>query len=448
MDMSPAALRAAYAEGRVTPVDVVTYVLSRLEDDDQEYVWISTVDPEVALAAAEALMLRIEDLDALPLFGLPFSVKDNIDVSGMPTTAACPAFQYQAETSAFVVDEALKAGAIYIGKTNLDQFATGLVGVRSPYGTPRNPFNPDYIPGGSSSGAGVSISTGVVSFAFGTDTGGSGRIPASYNGIAGFKPAPGLLSRRGLVFACRSIDTPSIFTKTATDAWTVFDAVNAYDPHDAFATAPAIIKAQKSIPRHPKIAVPRPSDLQFFGNAETEEMFEAATKHARALFGPVNEIDFTPFTDLNDMMFFGPLLAERDVSVGAFIDENFENIDPTVRGLVQKSKEMSAADVYRAHYKVLDTKVATQSVWDQCDIIMVPTVGTLLTTADLADDPLLPNFKNGFYTNYVNPLGLSAIATPFKRTKSGVPWGVTLLVNQRKLTDLAVIADAFSGSLS
>lgn len=448
MDLSPAALRTAYARGSVTPVDVVRYVLSRLNDDDQESVWISTVDPEVALVSAEALTRRIGDLDTLPLFGLPFSVKDNIDVAGAPTTAACPAYEYDANTSAFVVNEALKAGAIYIGKTNLDQFATGLVGVRSPYGTPRNPFNPDYIPGGSSSGAGVSVSTGVVSFAFGTDTGGSGRVPASYNGIAGLKPAPGLLSRRGLVFACRSIDTPSVFTKTATDACTVFDAVNAHDPLDAFATAPAIIKAQKAISRHPKIAVPRPSDLQFFGDTEIKGMFEAATAHARALFGPVGEIDFTPFTDLNDIMFFGPLLAERDVSVGAFIDGNFEAIDPTVRGLVGKSKEMSAADTYRAQYRVLDTKIATNSVWDQHDILMVPTVGTILTTAELLDDPLSPNFKNGFYTNYANPLGLSAIATPFKRTKSGVPWGVTLLVNHSNLNDLAAIADAFSGSVS
>ncbi|MEM5475722.1 allophanate hydrolase [Pacificibacter sp. AS14] len=448
MDLSPVALRTAYADGRVTPVDVVKFVLSRLGDDDQDNVWISTVDPEMALAAAEALMLRIGDLDALPLFGLPFSVKDNIDVSGVPTTAGCPAFQYKAKTSAFVVDEALKAGAIYIGKTNLDQFATGLVGVRSPYGTPRNPFNPEYIPGGSSSGAGVSISTGVVSFAFGTDTGGSGRVPASYNGIAGLKPAPGLLSRRGLVFACRSIDTPSVFTKTAGDACTVFNAVNAHDPLDAYGSAPAIINGQKALPSRPKIAVPQKSDLQFFGNAEIETLFEAATDHAQTLFGQVSEVDFTPFMDLNDIMFFGPLLAERDVSVGAFIDENYDAIDPTVCGLVRKSKQMSAADAYRAQYKILDTKVATQSFWDQYDILMVPTVGTLVTTADLLDDPVLPNFKNGFYTNYANPLGLSAIATPFARTKSGVPWGVTLLVNHSSLDDLAAIADQFSHSVA
>jgi allophanate hydrolase len=286
-----------------------------------------------------------------------------------------------------------------------------------------------------------------VSFAFGTDTGGSGRVPASYNGIAGLKPAPGLLSRRGLVFACRSIDTPSVFTKTATDACTVYTAVKKHDPRDPYVTSPSVIPAQGS-PSRPKIAVPQKSDLQFFGNAEIEALFEAATDHARTLFGHVSEIDFTPFTDLNDIMFFGPLLAERDVSVGAFIDENFEAIDPTVRGLVHNSKKMSAADAYRAQYKVLDTKVALQTVWDQHDILMVPTVGTLLTKADLAADPLLPNFKNGYYTNYANPLGLSAIATPFATTQSGVPWGVTFLVNTTNLDWLANIADSFSRSVT
>jgi len=446
MDLSPNVLRFAYAEGRLTPVDVMEFVLSRLDDDDQEGVWTSTVDPDRALKAAQVLTGRLDGLAALPLFGLPFSVKDNIDVAGEPTSAACPAFEYTADTSAYVVQQALDAGALYVGKTNMDQFATGLVGVRTPYGVARNPFNPDYISGGSSSGAGVSVSTGVVSFAFGTDTGGSGRVPASYNGIAGLKPAPGLLSRRGLVFACRSIDTPSVFAATAADTVQVFDAVSSFDSADPFARPPCCVARAKGERTAPKIAVPRAEDLRFFGNAEVEAMFAEAVHHASALFGQPDRVDFTPFTDLNDLMFFGPLLAERDVSIGAFIDENAEACDPTVRALVQNSRKLTAAEAYRGLYKVADAKAATQPFWGAYDILMVPTVGTVLTKADLLADPLGPNFNNGYYTNYANPLGLTAIATPFGTTSAGVPWGVTLLVDHTDVGALAKVADQFSST--
>lgn len=444
MDLSPSALRTAYAKGRVTPIDVVEFVLSRLNDDDQEAVWISNVDPEKALAEAALLTSRLGELASLPLFGLPFSVKDNIDMAGEPTTAACPDFCYVAETSAFVVDQALKAGALYIGKTNLDQFATGLVGVRSPYGIPRNPHNPDYIPGGSSSGAGVSVSTGVVSFAFGTDTGGSGRVPASYNGIAGLKPAPGLLSRTGLVYACRSIDTATIFAANAQDAFSVFEAVNEPDPDDPYMMHPAVVKAERKTSSGPRIAVPQEADLKFFGDDEICGLFNEAKAQALQVFGGISEIDFSQFTELNDQMFFGPLLAERNASVGAFISANETACDPTVRGIVATSDKMTAVDTYDAQYKVLDTKAATKVFWETHDVLMVPTVGHLIKKADLVADPLQPNFNNGYYTNFANPLGLSAIATPFAKTKSGVPWGVTFLCNQTNLEWLAELADAFS----
>jgi allophanate hydrolase len=441
MDLSPTALRTAYAKGEVTPVDVVNFVLSRLDDDDQENVWISTVDPNKALDVAAALAQRLGEL---PLFGLPFSVKDNIDVAAEPTTAACPEFRYIADQSAFVVEEAIKAGAIYIGKTNLDQFATGLVGVRSPYGTPKNPHNADYIPGGSSSGAGVSVATGIVSFAFGTDTGGSGRVPASYNGIAGLKPAPGLLSRKGLVFACRSIDTPTIFARSAVDAAAVYTAVGAHDAGDPYMTHPAVIKATPKMPSKPRIAVPQEADLKFFGDSEVENLFEAAKARAVAQFGALSEVDFTPFTSLNDMMFFGPLLAERDVSIGAFIEDKEKASDKTVRGIMQMSKKITAAEAYGAQYKVMDTKVATQAFWAAHDILMVPTVGHVLTKAALEADPLQPNFNNGYYTNFANPLGLSAIATPFSKTAAGVPWGVTFLIKHANLEWLAEITASYS----
>ncbi|MEM7522207.1 MAG: allophanate hydrolase [Pseudomonadota bacterium] len=445
MDLSIDALREAYETGRTTPLEVVEFVLSRLDDADQESVWISVVDHASALARAAALGERIGSIDQLPLYGLPFSVKDNIDVEGQPTTAACPAFGYVAKTSAHVVAEALAAGAIYIGKTNLDQFATGLVGVRSPYGVPRNPFNPDYIPGGSSSGAGVSVSTGVVSFAFGTDTGGSGRVPASYNAITGLKPAPGQLSRRGLVFACRTIDTPTIFAKSGGDAKRVFDVVSSFDPRDPYAIMPG--PAVHASSRAARIAAPRAADLKFFGNAETEAFFANALAQAESAFCAIARADFTQFTRLNDLMFFGPLLAERDASIGAFVSENEGACDPNVSALVLGSRSMSAADAYRAQYQIADAKVETSVFWESHDVLMVPTVGDILKTADVKAEPLKLNFNNGYYTNFANPLGLVAVATPFAMNAEGVPWGVTFLAKPEFTDDLLGLADAFSAAV-
>lgn len=441
MDLSIDALKKAYKNGDTTPLEVVNFVLSRLDDADQENVWISTVDRESALAYAADLTDKVSAIDEFPLYGLPFSVKDNIDVGGQPTTAACPAFEYIAEASAHVVSEALEAGAMFIGKTNLDQFATGLVGVRSPYGIPKNPFNADYIPGGSSSGAGVSVSTGVVSFAFGTDTGGSGRVPASYNGITGLKPAPGQLSRRGLVYACRTIDTPTIFAKTGGDTKQVFDVVNTFDPLDPFAMSEGnpVDLGDRPI----RIAAPRDADLKFFGNSETETFFAKALSHAQAMFGPIGRADFNQFTKLNDLMFFGALLAERDASVGTFVSANERSCDPNVSALVLGSRSMSAADAFRAHYQIADAKVETQPFWDAYDVLMVPTVGDILKISDVEADPLQPNFNNGFYTNFANPLMLTAVATPFTRNADGVPWGITLLSKPEFTADLIVLADQF-----
>lgn len=448
MDLSLSALRSAYKSKEVRTIDVVEYILSRVDDPDQKSVWISTNDANSVRLVAEALDARLHDIDKLPLFGLPFSVKDNIDVAGQPTTAACPDFAYTAEESAFVVEKAIEAGAIYIGKTNLDQFATGLVGVRSPYGIPVNPHNSDYIPGGSSAGAGVSVSTGMVTFAFGTDTGGSGRVPASYNAIAGFKPAPGLMSRKGLVFACRSIDTASIFANTAQETIAIFDAVAQHDPMDPYNDAPAYQDSQtKDLTRPWKISIPRNDDLQFFGNEETKALFNQAVERLSTLTEQTQTIDFSQFTALNDLMFFGPLLAERDVSVGAFVDKHPDSCDPIVRSLIQGSRKYTAAEAYAAQYKIADARASTAHIWDSIDAIMVPTVGDVYTLEALANDPLQLNFNNGYYTNFANPMGLSAIATPFGTTNAGVPWGVTFLCAKGGEKQLARIAEQFSSSL-
>ncbi|WP_256805993.1 amidase family protein [Bradyrhizobium sp. Bra64] len=441
MNLAPSHLRVAYRSGEFKPSGVAAHVLSRLNDADQSGVWISTANPESVMAAARALDARIGEIDALPLYGLVFSVKDCIDVAGEQTTSACPEFAYLAKDTSPVVADAIAAGAIYVGKTNMDQFATGLVGVRSPYGVARNPHNPDYIPGGSSSGAAVSVATGTSSFAFGTDTGGSGRVPASYCGVTGFKPAPGAFSQRGMVYACRSFDTISLYTQQPDDAYDVYRVLARHDPDDCFSPVEfAGWTEQASPPRPLKVATPRVDQLKFFGNTETERLFGDALHRLRQLDLPVAPVDFSPFTSINDLMFFGPFLAERDVSVGAFLDVNPDAGVRIVRDLVIGSRKFTAADTYRALYEVREVQRSLREFWETHDALVVPTVGTILSIADVARDPLTSNFNNGYYTNYANPLGLAAIAVPNAVTGAGVPYGVTFLApagRERLLTDLA-----------
>lgn len=447
MDISPRHLRAAYRSGALKPSEVAAHVLSRLTDADQSGVWISMAKPESVLAAARALDARVNEIGELALYGLIFSVKDCIDVAGEQTTSACPEFAYVAKDTSPVVADAIAAGAIYLGKTNMDQFATGLVGVRSPYGIARNPHNPDYIPGGSSSGAAVSVATGTSSFAFGTDTGGSGRVPASYCGVTGFKPAPGAFSQRGMVYACRSFDTISLYTQTPGDGYDVYRALARHDSEDCFSPVEFDGWTEQASPARPvRIATPRQDQLKFFGNEETEKLFGGALRKLRQLEMSIASADFSPFTSINDLMFFGPFLAERDVSVGAFLDANPDAGVKIVRDLVVGSRKFSAADTYRALYRVREVKRSLREFWQTHDALVVPTVGTVLRIDDVARDPLTANFNNGYYTNYANPLGLAAIAVPNAVTGAGVPHGVTFLApagRERLLTDLAC---AFMGA--
>ena len=426
-------LRRAYLAGETTPAKFISRLMGRFSDADQDGVWISTISAE--MLASRCAELDAQDPDSLPLYGIPFSVKDNIDAAGFDTTAACPAFAYSAKDSATVVAKAEAAGAICIGKTNLDQFATGLVGVRSPYGVPTNPFNAEYIPGGSSSGAGVSVSTGMVGFAFGTDTGGSGRVPASYNGIYGLKPAPGEWSRDGLVYACRSFDTATVFAAGLDDVLVVDDVVRGLDPDDAFSKA-----ISRETVTEPRIAMAPPSAIDTFGDEEVARLYSQA-------FGKLSHLDnFTetslePFQSINDHMFFGPFLAERDVSVGAFIKAHPEACHPVVGPMIQASTKFSAADAYRAIYETADLRRDTENnFWQAHDVLVAPTVGALITRDMCVADPLGPNFRNGTYTNFANPLGLASLSVPFGKTANGVPWGLTLYTQPKQFSAAVELA--------
>lgn len=426
-------LRRAYLAGETTPAKFISRLMGRFSDADQDGVWISTISAE--MLASRCAELDAQDPDSLPLYGIPFSVKDNIDAAGFDTTAACPAFAYSAKDSATVVAKAEAAGAICIGKTNLDQFATGLVGVRSPYGVPTNPFNAEYIPGGSSSGAGVSVSTGMVGFAFGTDTGGSGRVPASYNGIYGLKPAPGEWSRDGLVYACRSFDTATVFAAGLDDVLVVDDVVRGLDPDDAFSKA-----ISRETVTEPRIAMAPPSAIDTFGDEEVARLYSQAFAKLSHL-DKFTETSLEPFQSINDQMFFGPFLAERDVSVGAFIKAHPEACHPVVGPMIQASTKFSAADAYRAIYETADLRRDTENnFWQAHDVLVAPTVGALITRDMCVADPLGPNFRNGTYTNFANPLGLASLSVPFGKTANGVPWGLTLYTQPKQFSAAVELA--------
>lgn len=430
MNLSPHHLREQYRLGLLKPSQVMQHVLERRDAEDQSGVWISTVDPQQALQEALGMDARIGEIDDLPLYGLIFSVKDCIDVQGVPTTSACPESAYTPTHASPVVDRAIAAGALYFGKTNLDQFCTGLVGVRSPYGVARNPHNPLYIPGGSSSGAAVSVATDTSSFALGTDTGGSGRVPASYCGVTGLKPAPGCLSRRGMVSACRTIDTISVYTQQPRDGYVVLEVLAGYDAHDPFSDASYRVDAWAPSDTDLsgiRLAVPDDKDLNFFGNQETAGLFDQAVRQASRLFGAPDRFSYALFAEINALMFMGPLVAERDVSFGQVFDAHPEAGVDAVRQLVIGSRSQTAADAYRAHYRIMEVRRELEGFWGKHDVMLLPTVGTQYTVDQALEDPFSPSFNNGYYTNFANPLGLSAISVPFARTAANVPYGVTFV---------------------
>lgn len=446
MDISPAVLRSRYRSREIKPSDVMEYVLGRLHDDDQANVWISLVDADRAIKAAQELDDRIDEIEDLPLYGTILSVKDCVDVAGIPTTAACPAFSYVPQVSSPVVDRLLAAGALYIGKTNMDQFATGLVGVRSPYGIPTNPHNPAYIPGGSSSGAAVSVATGTSSIALATDTGGSGRVPASYCGIVGLKPGPGALSGRGMVHACRSFETLSFFSRSPVDAYTALRVSCAHDPLDGFSTRDyrcSPVDMEKAPENELRIAAPSPGNRKYFGNGETQQLFEYALRRIEEISGAVETVDYSLFDKVNQLMYFGPLVAERDLAVGEFLRAHPDKVLPVVRDLILGSDQWSAKDAYRAHYEIADARAELDLFWRNYDVFVVPTVGTLVTVQQVLAEPLQHNFNNGYYTNFANPLGMAAVSVPGGVTGVGVPYGVTFLGPSQSEGMLVRLAEVF-----
>jgi allophanate hydrolase len=423
-----ARLRAAYDAGETTPRAVIAAVLARMAAVNDDAIWISRRPDDALLAEAEQLADRFADRAQLPLYGIPFAVKDNIDVAGLPTTAGCPAFEYRPPASAPVVARLIAAGAIVIGKTNLDQFATGLVGVRSPYGVPRNTFDPTMVPGGSSSGSAVAVAAGLVSFALGTDTAGSGRVPAAFNNLVGLKPTRGLLSNRGLVPACRSIDCLSIFALTVPDAMAVLDVAQGFDEQDAYSRRPpaGFRAALPAAPSAFTFAVPHPAQLEFFGDVEAQTLFAEAVSRAEALGGTRVEIDFAPWIETANLL-YGPWTAERTAAVGPMLAVEPDVLHPVTRRVIEVGLAPKAVDTFRAQYRLQELTQAIRPVWDVVDCLLVPTTGTAFSLAELKAEPIARNTDLGYYTNFTNLLDLAAIAVPSGFTASGFPVGVSLI---------------------
>jgi len=396
-------LLRSHLDGSATPTQSVAacYASHRAHGDPAIFI---SLRPE-AEVLAEAARLEEEGPRGRRLWGIPVAVKDNIDVAGLPTTAACPGFAYQPAADATAVARLRAEGALIIGKTNLDQFATGLNGTRSPYGVPRNALRPDLVPGGSSSGSASAVAAGIVPVALGTDTAGSGRVPAGLQNLVGLKPTLGLVPTRGVVPACRTLDCVSVFATTVDDAWAVLEVIAGVDPSDAFSKAVAI--GQPGLPSpHLRIGVPRPADLDFAGDASAAASFEAASARARALGATLVPLDMTLFLEAARLLYDGPWVAERYLTIQALLEREPDAILPVIREVIAGRPLQSAAETFAARYRLAELALAARAVFAGLDLMMVPTAPRPVTLAEMAADPVGKNALLGRYTNFVNLLDL------------------------------------------
>lgn len=434
-DLGLAALRQGYGDGRFTPVDVARDALARIAAYDPA-VWISRVADDDVLAQAAALRDP-----SLPLYGVPFAVKDNIDCAGLATTAACPAFAYMPQRDAAVVAKLKAAGAILLGKTNMDQFATGLVGTRSPYGIPRCVFDVDYVSGGSSSGSAVAVAAGLCGFSLGTDTAGSGRVPAAYNGIVGLKPTRGLLSTDGVVPACRSLDCVSIFAGSVADAAAVLRVVEGFDAADPWSRQ----AAPYGLPPRARIGVLAPHDWEFFGDDENAALYEAAIARFKARGHAVHAVDYAPFREAASLLYGGAWTAERLAAIEPFLAGHEDAVEPSVRAIITGARRQTAVDAFNGQYRLMAARRAADAAWADMDVLLLPTAPVQDTVAAVQADPIARNARLGIYTNFVNLLDYSAIAVPAGFKARGLAFGVTLVAPAFADAALAALAGQFSG---
>lgn len=423
MTPSTVEIVAAHRRGAIAPTDTIRHCYERIRAIADPGIFINL--REEASVCAEAQSLSAERA-AGPLFGVPLAVKDNIDVAGLPTTAACPAFAYSPKQDAVAVAKLRAAGAIVIGKTNLDQFATGLVGTRTPYPVPHNSLRRDLIPGGSSSGSAVAVAVGIVPIALGTDTAGSGRVPAMFNNIVGLKPSPGIISTRGVVPACRSLDCVSIFALTVDDAWSALTIVAGYDSADPY-SRPLSIGAIRSDVRVAKIGVPRRGQREFFGDTRAAADYDQALARLSRFGHAIAEIDVAPFYETARLLYEGPWLAERYLVARHLIENNPAALHPITREIIGKGAALTATEVFEAFYRLEGLRKIAATTFAEVEALALPTAPTIYTCEQVRADPIELNSRLGTYTNFMNLLGLCGVAVPAALHADGTPFGITFL---------------------
>lgn len=417
--------RRPESRDRPDPIATLETAYQRIETQRHRNCWIHVRPKDEAIAACSALIERARNGEHFPLLGVPFGVKDNIDVAGMPTTAACASFSHMPQQSAISVERLTAAGAICLGKTNLDQFATGLSGGRSPYGACGSVADTAYVSGGSSSGSAVVVAAGHVAFSLGTDTGGSGRIPAGFNGVVGIKPTIGLVSSRGLVPNCPTLDCVSIFANSVEDGRQILDIVKGYDPSDPY--------SRIRLAQTPHVATPfafgrlRAEDIETFGMPECADLYEQACDRVSALGGQPVTVDFAPFIEAGKMLFSGPWIAERVSAIRALIDIEQTSLLDVTRNVLRSAEQFSAADAFAAQHRLLRLRRAVSSAFEQFEMLIVPTAPRPYTIAEMSADPITLNSHLGYYSYFANLLDLCGVAIPNGVLSNGVPMGVTLL---------------------
>ena len=447
-NLTIAHLHSQYKNGHLTPSDLIQSLLEKSKQYDHKNIWIRQLT--AAEIASYINALDMNNIENQPLWGIPFVIKDNIDLAGIPTTAACEAFSYIPEKNAFVVDQLLEAGAIPLGKANMDQFATGLVGVRSPkkWGTCKNAFNDDYISGGSSSGSAVAVALGLATFSLGTDTAGSGRVPAALNNIIGLKPSKGLISCDGVVPACKSLDCVSIFATTTDDANIVFETAASFDSNDAYARK-NIDTNNKNYGRYSQpfsFAVPQPEQLKFFGNASAEKLFQQSVSQLEAIGGIKHTLDFSPFLDAAQLLYSGPWVVERYLATETIYNDNPNALLPVIKTIIGSQTHANAADTFTAFYQLQHYKQQADQLFSNIDLLVTPTAGTIYTQQQLKEDPIQLNSNMGYYTNYMNLLDYSGIAIPAGFQDNQLPFGITLVGKAFDDTKLLAIANQWQAA--
>ncbi|WP_028022174.1 allophanate hydrolase [Enterovibrio calviensis] len=433
----------AYREGDITPDDYLRQQWKSAQSD-ANHCWISVISE----AQLDGYLKALKNSSPLtkPLYGVPFAIKDNIDLLGLPTTAGCKQFAYSPGRSAFVVQALIDAGAVPIGKTNLDQFATGLNGTRSPYGACKNSIDPEYISGGSSAGSAVSVALKQVLFSLGTDTAGSGRIPAAFNRLVGMKASIGRISCRGLVPACRTLDCITLFAHSVDDIDYLLPIAGQYDPSDSYARdfSDSDAAASMSAFDAPRIGVPRESQLEFFGNDNYMHRFSASKAKCESLGAELVELDFSPFLEAAALLYHGPWVAERYAAIQEFFDDHETHCDPAIQAIVGGARSLTAVDAFNAQYELQALKKRCDAILQSVDAVLTPTAGSIYTIAEMLEDPIQLNTNLGFYTNFMNLLDYAAIAIPADDDTDAMPFGITLFSDKGTEPRLLALAKAYS----